>query len=174
VRPTKVPTPIRTGEARRSQRTGRLLTRSITRTLTETLAPPRAQMATGTPLRTATHTRTPGAAGRRQAPLLMPHTVGEAAVDRTITAAAHRPHSAAGAVILEATPAGVPDLPAHRAGAVVAAVEAGAAAAVAGAGAGVVRLENGSQASRESGAHGGLKCTNYFAIVRVSDCVSYC
>lgn len=71
--------------------------------------------------------------------------VGEAAVDRTITvvvrtitAAAHHLHSAAGAVILVATPVGGPDLRALRDGAAEAVV-------VAGAGAAVVRPKDGSE-----------------------------
>ena len=55
----------------------------------------------------------------------MLHTVGEAAADRTTTAADHR-HSAAGAATL-ATLAGGPGLPVPGAGAAVAVVVAGAA-----------------------------------------------
>ena len=86
----------------------------------------------------------------------MPHTVGEAAATRTttaatptITAAAHRLHSAAGE---ETSPvvtlAGVPDLRADRAGAAEVVVEAGAAAvaAVVEAGSVVVRIKDGRQA----------------------------
>ena len=72
-----------------------------------------------------------GSGWERRRPILMLHTVGEAAVVRTITAAAHHLHSAAGAIILAlATPAGDPDLRARRAGAAEAAVEVGAAEAV--------------------------------------------
>src|SRR5580692_2565600 len=144
-RPIKVPTRIRAGEARRPRRTARLWTRSITRTQTERWAPRRVPMATSMRPRMAMPTRTPGAAGRARAPL-MRHTVMEAAVDRTITAviraitaAAHHPHSAGGAIILAVSPAGDPGLPARRAGAAEAEGEVGAGAAVAEAGAGVVR-----------------------------------
>src|SRR5271165_1945730 len=90
----------------------------------EALAQPRPQAVTSMRPRTATPTRTPGAAGRRRV-LLMLHTVMEPAVDRSSTAAAHR-HSAAGATTLGATPAGAPGLQALAAG--VAAAEAGAGA----------------------------------------------
>jgi hypothetical protein len=68
----------------------------------------------------------------------MLHTVGEAAVDRTTTAEAHR-HSAAGATTPAATPAGARGLRAPAGGAAVAEVAVGAevevseAAAVSGA-----------------------------------------
>ena len=86
-------------------------------------------MVTGMPPRTATPTRTQGVAGRKRVPLLMLHTVGEAAVDRTITAAAHR-HSAAGGATQAATPDGGLDLRALRAGEAVAAEVVGEAVAV--------------------------------------------
>ena len=87
----KVPMLIRTGEARQPRRMARRSTRNITPTLTEPSEQPRARMVTSMPPRTATPTRTQGVAGRKRVPLLMLHTVGEAAVDRTITAAArHR------------------------------------------------------------------------------------
>ena len=86
-------------------------------------------MVTGMPPRTATPTRTQGVAGRRRVPLLMLHTVGEAAVDRTITAAAHR-HSAAGVATQAAIPVGGLDLRVLRAGEAVAAGVVGAAVAV--------------------------------------------
>src|SRR5271166_57017 len=117
--------PIRTGEARRPRRTARPLTRSITQTLTEPLGQPRPQAVTSMRPQTATPTRTRGVAGRRRVHR-MPHTVMEAAVDRTTTAADHR-HSAAGAATLAATPAGGPGLRALAAGAVVAEAEAGVA-----------------------------------------------
>ncbi len=58
------------GEARRPRRTARRLTRSIIRTLTEPWGPPRVQMVTSMRPRTATLTRTPGAAGRAPIPIL--------------------------------------------------------------------------------------------------------
>src|SRR5271156_1396342 len=144
--PIKVPTRIRTGEARQLRRTERLLTRSITRTRTEPWAPPKVQMATNMPPRTAIPTRIPGAAGRAPIPIPMPRTVTEAAVDRKITAAAPHLHSAAGAVILVATPVGAPSLRAPRAGAAEAAAVVGAGAAgVVVVGAAVVSLKDGSQ-----------------------------
>src|SRR5271166_3608291 len=124
--PIKVPTPIRTGEARRPRRTARPWTRSITQTRMDPLGQPRPQAVTNMRPRTATPTRTREVAGRRQV-LLMPHTVMEAAVDRTSTAAAHR-HSAAGATTLGATPAGGPGPRALAAGAVAAEAEVGVAA----------------------------------------------
>ena len=57
----------------------------------------------------------------------MLRTVGEAAVGRTITAATHHPHSAAGAVILAGIPAGALGRRAPGAGVAEAVVEAGAA-----------------------------------------------
>jgi hypothetical protein len=57
----------------------------------------------------------------------MLHTVGEAAVDRTITAAAHR-RSVGGVATQAATPAGVLDLRAPEAGAAEAAGVVGAGA----------------------------------------------
>lgn len=72
----------------------------------------------------------------------MLHTVGEAAVHRTITAAArHRRLAAGEATNRVATPAGVPNHRARRAGAVEAVAGVGAAAAVAGVGAVVVSLK---------------------------------
>jgi len=127
VQPIKAPTPIRTGEARRPRRTARPLTRSITQTQMEPLGQPRPQAATSMRPRTATPTRTRGVAGRRRVHL-MPHTVMEAAVDRTTTAEAHR-HSAAGAATpAAATPAGGRGLRAPGAGAVVAAAAVGVVA----------------------------------------------
>src|SRR5277367_1120224 len=101
----------------------RRLTRSITRTLTEPWAPPRVPMAISMRRRMATSIRTLGAAGK--APILMLHTVGEAAATRTttaatrtITAAAHHLHSAAGgATNRVATLAGDPNLRVPKAGA---------------------------------------------------------
>ncbi len=149
--PIKAPTRIRSGEAPRCRRTARRLTRSITRMQTEPWAPPKVQMATSTRPRTATFTKTPGAAGR--APILMLRTVGEAAATRTITAATptitadHHLHSAAGeATDRVATPAGGPDPRARRAGAAEAVV-AGGAAVAAVVGAVVVRFKDGRRAS---------------------------
>src|SRR5580704_10128466 len=163
--PIKVPMLIRTGEARQPRRMARRSTRNITPALTEPSEQPRAQMATSTRPRTAMPTRTQGVAGRRRVPILMLHTVGEAAVDRTITAAAHR-RSAGGVATQVATPDGGLDLRALRAGEVVAAGAVGAAVAVV-AGAAVVRPRVLSQESRESGANGGAKCSTYSAIVHV-------
>jgi hypothetical protein len=156
----KVRTPIRTGEARRSRRTARLSTRSITRMLMVPLGEPRARMATGMRPRTATPTRTQEVAGRRQV-LPMLHTVGETAVDRSSTAA-HR-HSVDGAIL--ATPAGAAGLRAPGAGAAVAVVVAGAAGDSVGAA--VVKLNDRSQAARETRATGGSECSTLSAIVRV-------
>ena len=73
----------------------------------------------------------------------MPHTVMEAAVDRTTTAAAHR-HSAATAATLAATPAGGPGLRALADGVV-------AAEAVAG-----VAVEEAFEEAAADGARAGL------------------
>src|SRR5580692_644941 len=160
--PIKVPMLIRTGEARQPRRMARRSTRNITPALTEPSEQPRAQMATSMRPRTATPTRTQGVAGRRRVPILMLHTGGEAAVDRTITAAAHR-RSAGGVATQVATPDGGLDLRALRAGEAAAAGVVGAVVA----GAAVVRPRVLSQASRESGANGGAKCSTYSAIVQV-------
>jgi hypothetical protein len=145
----KVPTPIRTGEARRSRRTDRLSTRSITRTQMEPLGQPKAQTVTSMRPRTAMPTKTLGVAGRRQA-LPMLHTVGEEAADRTITAAVHRP-SAAGAIL--AIRAGAPSLRVPRAGAAVVEVEDGAVEGSMAAA--VVKSIDQSQRPRETAAIGG-------------------
>jgi len=118
----------------------------------ELLEQPKAQTVTSTRPRTATPTKIPGVAGRSLV-LPMLHTVGEAAVDRTITAAVHR-HSAAGAAIL-ATPGGAPSLRAPRAGAAVAVVEDGAAVEDSTAAVAVAKFKDRSQAPRETAAIGG-------------------
>jgi len=132
----------------------------------EPSGPPRARMGISTRQQTATPTRTPGAVGRARGPQML-HTVGEAAVDRTITAAIHPLHSAAGAAILVATPGGGPGLRAPRVGAVEAVVVVGVVEAVV-VGAVVVSSE------RESKANGGVKCSTYSAIVTFYDRVSNC
>lgn len=80
----------------------------------------------------------------------MLHMAGEAAAIRAITAAAPHLHSAAGAIILVATPAGDPDLRAGRAGAAEAAVVAGAVAVVVVDGAGGVRPRDVEARHREN------------------------
>jgi len=124
----------------------------------EPLGPPRVRTATNMRQQTATPTRILGVAGK--VPALLIHTVGEAAVGRTITVATHPLHSAAGAAILVATPGGARGRRAPRAGAVEAAVVVGAVEAVV-VGAVVVSFEI------ESKANGGVKCSTYSAIVGV-------
>ena len=92
----------------------------------------------------------------------MLHTVGETAVDRSSTAA-HR-HSVDGAIL--ATPAGAAGLRAPGAGAAVAVVVV-AGAAGDSVGAAVVKLNDRSQAARETRATGGSECSTLSAIVRV-------
>src|SRR5271168_4954020 len=95
----------------------------------ERLPAPQLQTGTNTPRRTATPTRTPGAAGRKPAapPTLTLPTVGEAATVRTRTAHRHSAASEGTTPVAPAAVAGVHAPPVRRAGAAAVAAADGVA-----------------------------------------------